>query len=310
MIDRVVLAGNNEASTLVLDLLLDRYEPGSILVLATPDSAVVDWQPSLAEHAAKLGIECIQPEDVNAPWVLDKISSHHPKLLLSVYYTKIFSPEFLERIDGPSLNFHPALLPRHRGVAPLIWALVEGDEEAGVSVHFIDEGTDTGPLVLQLRFPIEPDDTGYDLHRKAARAVRSAAANLLDQLAEHGRLPDPKPQEGRSSYHSKREPRLNRIDWTWPRDRVRNVVRALAPPLPGAYAVVGGERWVLCKVETGLLDGRTFPPGTVTTGEPGGPEIWASDGPIVVREAVVADESRTGADLLRVVEQKTPMVLD
>src|SRR5262249_39830458 len=153
-----VLAGNSHAAVYVLDLLLEAWPRDDILVIAAPDTKRHSWQPSLAERAAELDVRFIAPPKVNEPDVVQTVLDHHADLLLSVYYTQIFKAPFLEAINGPAVNFHPALLPKHRGTAPLIWAIAEGDTMAGLSVHELALGVDTGDLLYQRLLPIHPDD--------------------------------------------------------------------------------------------------------------------------------------------------------
>jgi methionyl-tRNA formyltransferase len=312
MPDRLVLAGNNTAAVYVLDLLLEWLEPEAILVFAPPEESIPSWQRSLAGHARNRGVESMQPANVNDSNTLARITEHRSSLLLSIYYTQLFSNELLEIVNGPSLNFHPSLLPRHRGVAPLIWAIAEGDKETGVSVHLIDEGIDTGDLVLQHSLPIHPDDTGFSLHQKAARLVRGAAAELIRRLAAGGGLPSATPQSGAASSHSYRDPRLNRIDWSSPRERVRNVIRALAPPLPGAYAVIGGEQLVLCHVEPLASPAtRSRPPGTLERGEGGQwAQVWCADGPMAIAEAQFSGRRLSGAEVIEALDLGTSRILE
>src|SRR3954466_14898617 len=98
---RVVLAGNNRAATLVLDLLLDELVPDDVLVIGPAAGGSATWQPSLAEHARPRGVASLEPEDVNSPDVVDLIAAHRGGLLLSVYYSQLFRPALLAAIDGP-----------------------------------------------------------------------------------------------------------------------------------------------------------------------------------------------------------------
>lgn len=294
-----MLAGNNLAALHVLELLVGAVDASDVLVIAPEPSGRSSWQASLASHAERLGVPHLTPKEVNDANIVRRVADHRPDLLLSVYYTQIFRPGLLESVRGPSLNFHPSLLPRHRGVAPLIWAIVEGDATTGVTVHHIDEGIDTGRIVLQHRIPIHPDDTGYVLHRKVAKLVRAAAAELLRGFLAGSGIPDGIEQSGVATYHSSRDPQVNRIDWAWPARRVRDVVRALAPPLPGAFVTLKGEELVLARVEAvSQFDERwQKAPGMVELrrGEP--PVVWALDGPVRVLEFVDGDEIVAGEEL-------------
>src|SRR4051794_2472872 len=135
-----------------------------ILVIAPPHGPAHAWQPSLADRAANLGVRVLTPSDVNDEVTISEIRRRASDLLLSVYYTQLFTTDLMEAVDGRRLNFHPSLLPRHRGTAPLIWAIAEGDEQTGVTVHELTRGVDTGPILWQRPLRIHPDDTGYTLH--------------------------------------------------------------------------------------------------------------------------------------------------
>lgn len=295
---RPILAGNGLGGAYVLDLLIEAFPLDDILVIAPSETERHDWQPSLADHARECSVPVLRPDRVNDSDVLERVSEHHPDLLLSVYYTQIFRPELLQVVNGPALNFHPSLLPRHRGTAPLIWSIVEGDEMAGVSVHELTPGIDTGDLVYQRKLGIHPDDTGYSLHLKAANLVRSAAAGLLRDLLRGEGLPSAVEQHGAATYHSKKDPRVNHLDFTQPRDRIRNIVRALAPPLPGAYAMIADRRVVFERVEAVAATSHPRLAATLqierTTGRV---FAWAADGPLELCEVVVDGERLTGAEL-------------
>ncbi len=292
---RPVLAGNGLGGVYVLDLLIEAFPLDDILVIAPSEAERHDWQPVLADRARECGVAVLQPERVNDPDVLERVAVFGPDLLLSVYYTQIFRPELLQTINGPSLNFHPSLLPRHRGTAPLIWSIVEGDEMTGVSVHELTPGIDTGDLVYQRKLGIHPDDTGYSLHLKAANMVRAAAADLLRGLLRGEGLPASVEQHGVASYHSKKDPRVNHLDFTQSRDRVRNIVRALAPPLPGAHAMIGDRRVVFERVE--VVAATTHPRLAATLQverTKGQVFAWAADGPLELCEVVVDGERLSG----------------
>ena len=151
---RIALAGNNLAAAYTLDLVLGVVAPGDVLALAPPGPQP-SWHVSLGTHADERGVMCLTPKDVNDPAVVAAVADHDPALFLSVYYTQVFWGELMEVIAGRAVNFHPSLLPRHRGNAPLIWAIAEGDSTTGLTVHHIDEGIDTGRVIRQhtyLRF--------------------------------------------------------------------------------------------------------------------------------------------------------------
>ncbi len=223
--------------------------------------------------------------------------------MLSVYYTQIFSKAILAAVNGPLLNFHPSMLPRHRGTAPLVWAIVEGDAVTGLTIHHLDEGVDTGDIVAQYPMPIHPDDTGYQLHMKMANLVRAAAAELLRTWLAERTVPEGEPQTGLATAHSSRDPSVNHIDWAQPRATVRNVVRALSPPLPGAFAYIGDTQVVIASVELVERPGSTpKPSGMVETRGTSAPIVWAGDGPLEITSFVHEGALREGSELTQLRE--------
>jgi methionyl-tRNA formyltransferase len=266
--------------------------PEAILVVAPPTAARGGWQEALASAARAAGAPTLEPENVNNAEVVAAIAAHHADLLLSVYYTQLFSDELRAAVEGPALNFHPSLLPRHRGTAPVIWAIVEGDAVTGLSVHHIDSGIDTGRLVCQRSLPIHPLDTGFQLHMKLALLARGVAAEILRYYLRGEGIPNGHEQTGETTVHTSRDPRVNHLDWTTSRERVRNIVRALAPPLPGAFVEVGGRRLILAEVEPASAAGAPPRlPGMVETDAEGQALVWAADGALRI-SSVVADGQR------------------
>lgn len=298
---RFVLAGNGEPAIGVLDRLLETTDASSILCIGPGPGQRHSWQRSLAPAAVDRGVACLEPEDVNAPSVLDAVRDHRADLVLSVYYTQLFKPAFIESTGAPILNAHPSLLPRHRGVAPLIWAIVEGDATTGVTIHMIDEGIDTGDIVLQRSLPIDPDDTGLSLYTKVGRLAVDSIAEVLQHWQEHGSLPTAHPQSGEASHHSRRDAKLNHVDWTMSARRVTDVVRALAPPFHGAFTHHGEQQIVLHRLTAGPTTWSTpLPPGTIDLDQPaGGLVVWCGDGPVEIASAEVDDVVLTGEELVR-----------
>jgi methionyl-tRNA formyltransferase len=300
MIGKAILAGNNLAALHALDLLLEVLEHDAVMVIAPPPSSSPEWHVSLEEHTRAREVRVLTPQEVNAPTVLDEVVAFEPDLLLSVYYTQLFDTRFLQAAPRHVLNVHPSLLPRHRGTAPIIWAIAEGDRQTGLTIHRVDAGVDTGRIVLQRFLPIHRDDTGYDLHLKMANLVRASVGDLVRRHVVGAQpLPEGLEQIGAATVHTSKDPRLNRISWEWDRERVRNVVRALAPPLPGAYALVNGEPLVIGRVEPAddVHSGSDRAPGMVDLRAGELPVVWAGDGPLRIHTFVDAGALVGGSEL-------------
>ncbi len=155
---RILLAGNAAAACRSLDVLLEATRPAHVLVIAPPAGPHHAWQESLADRARARGVGVIEPTDVNDPDVVALVGSWQADLALSIGYTQIIRQELRAAVSPPIVNLHPSLLPRHRGVAPLVWTIVDGDTDDGRDGrHLIDDGVDTGPDHRpQLSLPIHP----------------------------------------------------------------------------------------------------------------------------------------------------------
>lgn len=295
---RPLLAGNAAAGVDALRLFLEVWAPEDVLVVAPAEGVRHDWQPSLVDAADAAGVEVLTPGDVNDPAVVDRVRDRGTDLLLSVYYTQLFRAPLLDAINGLALNVHPALLPRHRGTAPLIWAIAEGDTTTGVSAHELTLGVDTGPLRWQHPLPIHRDDTGHSLHDKATNLTRAIVADLLRRLVAGRPLPEPVEQSGPASVHTTRDPRLNRIDWHEPAERIRNVVRALAHPLPGAHTSWRGQPVGLERVEVVVGRRAARTPGMVQLDGAATPEVWTGDLPVRLDLVRLDGETHPGSVLV------------
>jgi methionyl-tRNA formyltransferase len=290
---RILFAGNGAAACRSLDLVLEATSAERVLVLAPPHGPHHSWQESLAERARTRDLAVIEPRDVNELTVIDKLRAWRPDIRLSVGYTQLFSRRLLEGANCPFVNFHPSLLPRHRGVAPLVWAMAEGDTMTGVTAHLIDSGVDTGPVLDQLSIPIHPDETGYELHLEAAHLTSEMCARILRRWLRDGELPPSREQEGAGSPHRTRDGTLNEIVVTQGWKRIRNVVRALHPPFPGATLELAGRRVLIGGVEPLQRDLATRAPGSVQVVD-GLTVFHTGDEPLAITHWYQGDEEMDG----------------
>ena len=296
---RVLVAGNGQAAGEILTALTRSGACEAILGIAPPGEGMRHgWQPALSTTARELGVRVLQPIAVRGDDVFAEVQEFRPTLLLSVCYTQIFDDRLLGAVDGPSLNFHPSLLPRHRGVAPLIWAIAEGDTRTGVTVHHLDAGIDTGEVVVQRPLAIHPLDTGYRLHQKASRLMVGIGLDLIRRLIAGDPLPAGSPQSGTASEHRRSDPQLNHITWTDGAERIRNIVRALAPPLPGAFFMVRSAHVLLEGVRAELRPRRSRHGmlGSIELFDDGTPAVQVVDGSVVVERMLIDGRSVSGAE--------------
>jgi len=187
-------------------------------------------------------------DDLVAPSVLRKVENikHHvdeirllrPDIIFVVGFSQIIPQSILDIPKLGAIGFHSALLPGRRGCSPLIWAMIDGIKETGVTMFYLDEGIDSGDIIDSRQFSIDDSDYSADVLRKADEATVSLLRNHLDGVLD-GTAPRLVQRYTQSVYTPKRGPADGEIDWTKPANEVVNLIRALAPPYPMAHTFGG-----------------------------------------------------------------------
>jgi methionyl-tRNA formyltransferase len=205
-----------------------------------------------------------------------------PDLLVVVAYGLILPREALQLPRLGCLNIHGSVLPRWRGAAPIQRALLAGDVETGISIMQLDEGLDTGPVLLDRRRPIGPHDTAGDLHDALAELGAAALLEAIDGLTTGKLLPRAQPAEG-VTYAAKIEKSEARIDWNEEAAQLDRKIRAFNP-WPVAETLLAGESLRLLRAEVADADARAAEPGTVLGLADDGLRVACGTGVLVVRE--------------------------
>jgi methionyl-tRNA formyltransferase len=244
-----VVCGYGEVGWVCLDELLEIGARVPLVVTHRDDPGERIWFRSVAERAREAGIRVVCPDDVNADDAVAEIAAARPGLLFSFYFRQLLSPRVLALPAVGALNMHGSLLPKYRGRAPVNWVLVHGEAETGVTLHYMDAKPDHGDVVAQRRVAIDRDDTALTLTRKIAAAARAVVRETYPLLVAGTALR--RPQEHRaSSYFGGRKPADGEIDWRRDAESIRNLVRAVTAPWPGAFAFFRGERLFVWRAET------------------------------------------------------------
>ncbi len=248
---RAVVFAYHDVGVHCLRALIELGVEIPLVVTHTDDPGERVWFASVAELAARHGIETITPEDPNRPETLARVRGARPDFIFSFYYRRMLSPELLALAPRGAFNMHGSLLPKYRGRVPINWAVLNGETETGATLHEMAAKPDAGRVVDQEAVPIGPDDLAVDVFRKvtgaAERVLRRSLPHLLDGSAAL-RAQD----LSRGSYFGGRKPEDGRIDWRRSAREIHNLVRAVAPPYPGAFTDLDGAR--LFVLRTKLLD--------------------------------------------------------
>ncbi len=217
-------------------------------------------RPPAACEAEELGIPLLQPEKLTG--IRETIESLKPDVMVSASYGGWLPDWFLKLAPFGVVNVHPSLLPRHRGAAPVVRTILEGDTHTGVSFMLTDSGWDTGDLLRVSRCQVPPGVTAGELEDQLADMAGKELPSLLNEYTE-GRL-SPTPQEGPESYAGKITTEESRIDWRGSAVSIERAVRAFNP-VPGARTAFRGRELKIFGARVDPIGGT---PGTVVSGRP------------------------------------------
>jgi methionyl-tRNA formyltransferase len=199
------------------------------------------WFGSVRELAQAQGIRVETPDSPNSPQWISEGRAANPDFVFSFYYRHMLDKAWLGIPRLGALNMHGSLLPKYRGRAPVHWAILNGESVTGASLHYMVEKPDAGALVDQQSVPILENDTALEVSRKVADAAAQVLRRSLPSLLAGTARPRPLDLT-QGSYFGRRRPEDGRIDWRRGAREIHDLVRAVAPPFPGAFTEVNGCR--------------------------------------------------------------------
>ena len=240
MTSAVVFAYSEVGVRCVQELLAQDIDI-ALLFTHTDDAGEKQWFGSVRGVAEANGVRVEAPDDPNTPEWIAAGAATNPDFLFSFYYRHMLSSAWLEVPRRGALNMHGSLLPKYRGRAPVNWAILKGEAETGASLHYMVQKADAGALVDQQSVAILENDTALEVSHKVAEAAGQVLRRSLPGLLA-GNAPAKPLDLDKGSYFGRRTPEDGRIDWRWGARAVHDLVRAVAPPFPGAFTDVNGCR--------------------------------------------------------------------
>ncbi len=198
------------------------------------------WFESVQKLAELHGIPTITPDNPNVPEVVEQIAALQPDFFFSFYYREMLKAPLLAIPKLGALNMHGSLLPKYRGRVPVNWAIIRGETETGATLHYMTEKPDNGDIAAQQAVPILPNDTAHEVFQKVTVAAEMALNDVLPALLA-GKAPRTKQDLSKGAYFGGRKPEDGVIDWSQSAQEIHNLVRAVAPPYPGATTQVMGK---------------------------------------------------------------------
>ncbi|MEV4185940.1 methionyl-tRNA formyltransferase [Streptosporangium canum] len=287
---RVVMFGYQTWGHRTLQALLDSGHDVALAVTHPRSDHAYEkiWSDSVAELAEAHGVPVLlrnRPDDE----LLLALKEVQPDLIVANNWRTWIPPQIFTLPRYGVLNVHDSLLPAYAGFSPLIWALINGEKEVGVTAHMMNAELDAGDIVVQRAIPVGPRDTATDLFHRTVDLIAPVVAESLDLIAS-GRT-DWTPQDrSKASFFHKRSIEDGNIDWTWPAEDIERLVRAQSDPYPNAFTYYKGERVRILKASVSK---------GVYGGTPGRVFIREGDGIVVVAGA----EARRGRSHGLVVER-------
>jgi UDP-4-amino-4-deoxy-L-arabinose formyltransferase / UDP-glucuronic acid dehydrogenase (UDP-4-keto-hexauronic acid decarboxylating) len=229
-----------------------------------PDETI--WFESVASLCAAKNIPVYAPDDVNHPMWAEKIRKMAPDIMFSFYYRNLLGETLLNIPSQGCLNLHGSKLPAYRGRCPINWALVNGETRTGITLHHMTVRPDAGDIVAQADIDISDTDTALSLHQKASAALPALLETALPGILQKKspRIPqDP----SLASYFGGRTPKDGEINWNWDPATIKNLVRAVTKPYPGAFSFSGNRKIIIWDVS---ISTQTYDvdPGTIVCSSP------------------------------------------
>jgi methionyl-tRNA formyltransferase len=240
-VTRAVVFAYSEVGVRCLRELLDQEVKVPLVFTHPDDPRESRWFGSVRELADRHGLHVMTPDDPNTVECIAEGRRARPDFVFSFYYRHLLNAAWLSLPKRGALNIHGSLLPKYRGRAPVHWAILNGETLTGASLHYMLEKPDAGSLVDQQAVPIGENDTALEVSLKVAEAAQQVLRRTLPKLIAGTASARPL-DLSQGSYFGRRRPEDGRIDWHAGARAIHDLVRAVAPPFPGAFTAVNGQR--------------------------------------------------------------------
>ena len=267
-----------------------------------PKGRELKLQPSPVKSLAlKLGLPVLQPERARDEKFITALRELKPDLIVVVAYGQLLPPALLDLPRHGCLNVHTSLLPKYRGAAPLNWQIIRGETKTGVTIMLMDEGMDSGDILLQEETPLGANETYGDLHDRLAQLGAELLIKTIEQVVD--KTAKLQPQDAAAMTIAPRlKKETGKIDWQNSASVIVNHIRGLSPT-PTAYTLLEGQVLKIFTAEAGesKIPGKiSDAPGTIGMDTAGGITVAASDGCVILKDVQLAGKKKMSAkDFLR-----------
>ena len=248
-----VFIGGKQIGVNALRTLLAHEMSPELVVTNLDDDGVDTWHESLVRVAREANLPLITGRKVRDPEIVERIKNIDPDIIFCIGGMQIIPEELLKIPKLGTLNIHPALLPKYRGRFSTAHAIFNGEEYTGATVHWMDEGLDTGPIILQEKFAITQDDTARTVYDKFTETGTKLFEDFLVILESGEKIIATPQDESIATYYPKEMPGNGKIDWSWDGSKIERFIRAMTfEPFPPPEFMIGEKKMV-------IIDERYFP---------------------------------------------------
>lgn len=291
---RIVFMGTPEFAVPSLRALIEVGE-NVVAIVTQPDKPRGRGKkltpPPVREAALKHNIPVFQPEKIKDEPFITAISNFSPDVIAVVAYGKILPKAILDIPPKGCINVHASILPKYRGAAPINWAIINGEKETGITTMLLDEGMDTGDMLLTEKVEIRDDDTTSSLHDRLKYIGADLLIKTIKDIKSETIRPIPQ-DDSQATYAPMLKKEDGRIDWTMKAEEIKNLIRGLNP-WPGAYTRWDGKQIKIFKAE--VEAGVKEEPGTVINISTEGIFAATGKGILLIKELQPENKNRMTA---------------
>jgi methionyl-tRNA formyltransferase len=243
---RILFFGGHKLAKVTLKYLFKKNKNIIAAVMTETDN---EWYQGLEEVTDKYNLKLFEEKNINEIQFIEKVRNElKPDLIISVNFNQIFKKEIINIPEKGCINIHASLLPKYRGRAPLNWAILNGEKETGVTVHYINQGIDTGKIILQDKIEIKKTDYIADILKKVKGKYPEMINKAVD-LIESGKVKPVEQDKENGLYYGKRTPADGLIDWGQSVIDIYNLIRAVSHPYPGAFTYLNKKKVFVWRAE-------------------------------------------------------------
>lgn len=293
---KVIFMGTPDFSVGVLEALVGAGHE-VVLAVTQPDKPKGRGgkmqYPPVKEKALEYQIPVFQPKKVRNPECIKELRKYEADVMVVVAFGQILPKEILEMTPYGCINVHASLLPKYRGAAPIQWAVINGEKVSGVTTMQMDEGIDTGDMLLKTEVVLDEKETGGSLHDKLSAAGAELCVRTLKAVKEGTVTPEAQ-GESTTEYARMLEKSLGSIDWKQSAESIERLIRGLNP-WPSAYTEWDGKVMKLWEAEVEKDQETVASPGTVTAVEKDGFRVQTGQGTLKVLALQIPGKKRMDA---------------